>query len=191
MDFSAEPYNDSSFTYMENGFLYPSNLGCEHPGPLVFPNDSSRRRSFTYMENDFLYPSNLGYDHEHPGPVFPSSLPEFFSGARSQRFNPIAVPTNRPATRAAHRRKASRSTAQDDSEDDDDEEFKPGGSIATTRDSRHETVRKTRIESEQRRRDELREGYARLKETLSTQKASKVCILDCGEFFNSHLEFLY
>jgi hypothetical protein len=38
-----EAYNDSSFAYMENDFLYPSNspadlgvpIGCEHPGPLV------------------------------------------------------------------------------------------------------------------------------------------------------------
>jgi hypothetical protein len=49
---------------------------------------------------------------------------------------------------------------------------------------RRETVRKQRIESEQRRRDELREGYARLKETLpaSNQKASKVYLLDRGLF---------
>jgi hypothetical protein len=51
---------------------------------------------------------------------------------------------------------------------------------------RRETVRKQRIESEQRRRDELREGYARLKETLpaSNQKASKVYLLDRGLFFS-------
>ena len=47
---------------------------------------------------------------------------------------------------------------------------------------RRETVRKQRIESEQRRRDELREGYSRLKESLpaSNQKASKVSLLERG-----------
>ncbi|KAJ3502803.1 hypothetical protein NLJ89_g8722 [Agrocybe chaxingu] len=54
---------------------------------------------------------------------------------------------------------------------------------------RRETVRKQRIESEQRRRDELREGYARLKETLpaSNQKASKVSLLDRA---TSHIKYL-
>jgi hypothetical protein len=49
---------------------------------------------------------------------------------------------------------------------------------------RRETIRKQRIESEQRRRDELRDGYARLKETLpaSNQKSSKVSLLDRGRF---------
>ena len=114
------------------------------------------------------------------------SPPSYASVPRSQRFNPIAVPANRPATRAAHKRKASRSN--DESDDEDDEEFKPGGPIDANdnspRDSRRETVRKQRIESEQRRRDELREGYARLKETLpaSNQKASKVSLLDRGTF---------
>ena len=50
--------------------------------------------------------------------------------------------------------------------------------------SRRETIRRQRIESEQRRRDELRDGYARLKETLppSNQKSSKVSLLERGKF---------
>jgi hypothetical protein len=50
---------------------------------------------------------------------------------------------------------------------------------------RRETIRKQRIESEQRRRDELRDGYTRLKETLPTsnQKSSKVSLLDRGYYF--------
>nr|XP_019045588.1 hypothetical protein I302_05978 [Kwoniella bestiolae CBS 10118]OCF24518.1 hypothetical protein I302_05978 [Kwoniella bestiolae CBS 10118] len=46
--------------------------------------------------------------------------------------------------------------------------------------SKREDVRKARIESEQRRRDELREGFRRLKEALpqSNQRASKVSLLD-------------
>jgi chromosome segregation ATPase len=56
-------------------------------------------------------------------------------------------------------------------------------------DARRETIRKQRIESEQRRRDELREGYQRLKDTLpsSNQKASKVSLLDRA---TTHLKYL-
>jgi len=45
---------------------------------------------------------------------------------------------------------------------------------------RREEIRRQRIESEQRRRDELREGYRRLKDVLpvSNQKSSKVSLLD-------------
>ena len=48
---------------------------------------------------------------------------------------------------------------------------------------KRETIRRQRIESEQRRRDELREGYARLKDTLprTPQKSSKVVLLDRGK----------
>lgn len=44
-------------------------------------------------------------------------------------------------------------------------------------------MRKQRIESKQRRRDELRDGYCRLKDVLSvsSQKSSKVSLLDRGE----------
>nr|XP_019012800.1 uncharacterized protein I206_02296 [Kwoniella pini CBS 10737]OCF51581.1 hypothetical protein I206_02296 [Kwoniella pini CBS 10737] len=46
--------------------------------------------------------------------------------------------------------------------------------------NKREDVRKARIESEQRRRDELREGFKRLKDALpqSNQRASKVSLLD-------------
>lgn len=49
--------------------------------------------------------------------------------------------------------------------------------------SRREAVRRQRIESEQKRRDELRDGYARLKSTLPSinQKSSKVTLLDRGK----------
>ena len=47
---------------------------------------------------------------------------------------------------------------------------------------RREEIRRQRIESEQRRRDELRDGYRRLKDALpvSNQKSSKVSLLDRG-----------
>ncbi|KJA28464.1 hypothetical protein HYPSUDRAFT_197325 [Hypholoma sublateritium FD-334 SS-4] len=111
---------------------------------------------------------------------------------RSQRFNPIAVPASRPSTRAqvaaSHRRTKSARSNDLDSDDDDDEEFKPttgnpaeaGDNVPRDSASRREIVRKQRIESEQRRRDELRDGYNRLKDTLppTNQKTSKVSLLD-------------
>lgn len=48
--------------------------------------------------------------------------------------------------------------------------------------SRKEATRRQRIEAEQRRRDELRDGYAKLKDVLpvSNQKSSKVSLLERG-----------
>ncbi|KAF9531858.1 hypothetical protein CPB83DRAFT_760304 [Crepidotus variabilis] len=220
-------YNDSSFAYMENDFLYtsssPAELGVSIGLPQTMsPMDISsvNMPEYTFSSPSFpappsppteignISPPMLTYNlsgAELSSDALPSGRISRGSGShspphyaatvpRSQRFNPIAVPANRPATRAAHKRKASRSTTQDESDDDDDEEFKPAGSIVASndpasRDSRRETVRKQRIESEQRRRDELREGYSRLKETLpaSNQKASKVSILDRAV---SHIKYL-
>lgn len=96
---------------------------------------------------------------------------------RSHRFNPIVPAARRPAARAQRRRRI----ADDDDEDEDDDEFKPNsGDLSGTGDDRKETVRKQRIESEQKRRDDLRDGYSRLKEILpaSSQKSSKVVLLE-------------
>jgi hypothetical protein len=113
----------------------------------------------------------------------PASVPYAATIPRSHRYNPIMAPATRASVRGAHRRRG-----QDDSDDEDDE-FQPNTASAGSADSRRETIRKQRIESEQRRRDELRDGYARLKETLpaSNQKSSKVSLLDRA---TSHLRYL-
>jgi hypothetical protein len=100
---------------------------------------------------------------------------------RSQRFNPMAGPVTRSSTRPAPKRRTSR---RDEDSDEDDEEYQPSHNVAGA-DVRRETIRRQRIESEQRRRDELREGYRRLKDSLpvSNQKASKVSLLDRGMSF--------
>lgn len=68
------------------------------------------------------------------------------------------------------------------------------GTVADLANHRKEATRKQRIEAEQRRRDELREGYAKLKEVLpvSNQKSSKVSLLERGKFFQScfHIQTL-
>jgi hypothetical protein len=48
---------------------------------------------------------------------------------------------------------------------------------------RKEATRKQRIEAEQKRRDELRDGYAKLKDVLpvSNAKSSKVSLLERGK----------
>jgi hypothetical protein len=104
-----------------------------------------------------------------------ASVPRALS---SHRFNPIA---SAPARTRAPRRKPTR--RDDDSDEEEDDDFQPtANSLVGGADSRRETIRKQRIESEQRRRDELRDGYARLKDTLpaTNQKSSKVSLLDRG-----------
>lgn len=55
--------------------------------------------------------------------------------------------------------------------------------------TRKEATRRQRIEAEQRRRDELRDGYAKLKDVLpvSNQKSSKVSLLERGKTINDNL----
>ena len=86
------------------------------------------------------------------------------------RYNPTPSPSNSSGRRSHGR-----------SFDGSDEEMgvSIAESIATTR---KEATRRQRIEAEQRRRDELRDGYSRLKDVLpvSNQKSSKVNLLERG-----------
>ncbi len=103
---------------------------------------------------------------------------------RSHRFNPLAVPA-----RVSPRQTKKRSKGSDiDSDNDDD--FTPSNlGNMTSNEARREEIRKQRIESEQRRRDELRDGYRRLKDALpvSNQKSSKVSLLDRA---TTHIRYL-
>lgn len=108
---------------------------------------------------------------------------------RSQhRYNPTG-----PTLRTRRRRS---STNDDQDLSDDGEQDGNGVGISpqstgmsgqalaeTLANSRKEATRRQRIEAEQRRRDELREGYARLKDVLplSNQKSSKVSLLERGK----------
>ncbi|KAF8910052.1 hypothetical protein CPB84DRAFT_1764478 [Gymnopilus junonius] len=189
MDFGMNPMAD---------YTYSSSFGAPSPprpytpseGGSVAPQTLAYNLSAGELSSDSI-PSS-GRISRGSGSHSPPTVPYAATVPRSHRFNPIAVPANRPSRAAAHKR--TRSTrSNDESDDDDDEEFKPGSVVGNNdsapRDSRRETVRKQRIESEQRRRDELREGYARLKETLpaSNQKASKVSLLDRA---TSHIKYL-
>ncbi|TRM65828.1 hypothetical protein BD626DRAFT_566478 [Schizophyllum amplum] len=63
---------------------------------------------------------------------------------------------------------------------DEDDNMGVNFPIENLASSRKEATRRQRIEAEQRRRDDLRDGYARLKDSLpsSNQKSSKVMLLE-------------
>ncbi|KAH9982760.1 hypothetical protein BGW80DRAFT_1453584 [Lactifluus volemus] len=113
---------------------------------------------------------------------FPLAKP--CSVPRSVRYNPISVSS---VTRTGRERKR-RSSKHDDFSDDDDD-FAPPNAPAASNEVRREEIRRQRIESEQRRRDELRDGYRRLKDALpvSNQKSSKVSLLDRA---TTHIKYL-
>jgi len=85
--------------------------------------------------------------------------------------------------------KATRRKSRNDDSDDEDDDFQPSIPANASTDMRRETIRRQRIESEQRRRDELRDGYRRLKDALpvSNQKSSKVSLLDRA---TTHVKYL-
>ncbi|KIK70517.1 hypothetical protein GYMLUDRAFT_65742 [Collybiopsis luxurians FD-317 M1] len=93
------------------------------------------------------------------------------------RYNPTPSPTSSSGRR-------SRGRSQDSDEDD------MGAYHENLAHSRKEATRRQRIEAEQRRRDELRDGYARLKDVLpvSNQKSSKVSLLERATNHIQHLE---
>ncbi|KAG6846071.1 hypothetical protein H0H87_006435 [Tephrocybe sp. NHM501043] len=219
MDFenNKTPYLDDQFTsYLDNSMDYGLPPFAHSPAygipvglpasesPLSFatlnlPNtteytySSSPARPYTPEDGQSVSPPTLTYQLS-AGELSSDGMasgrrsrgtPEY-AVPRSHRFNPIVPPSVRPAVRAQHKRRMS--TRSNDDSDDEDEEFMPLPTSGSN-DSRRETIRKQRIESEQRRRDELRDGYARLKETLpaSNQKSSKVSLLDRA---TTHLRYL-
>jgi len=91
--------------------------------------------------------------------------------------NASTASSTRPARRGSTRKQKEEDDFSDFEEDDD---FAPHTTGDGKPERRREDIRKQRIESEQRRRDELREGYNRLKSALppSNQKSSKASILE-------------
>ncbi|PPQ72134.1 hypothetical protein CVT24_002405 [Panaeolus cyanescens] len=87
----------------------------------------------------------------------------------SHRYNPTPSPTS-----SSSRHKRGRS------QDSDDEDNMGVAYVENLANSRKEATRRQRIEAEQRRRDELRDGYAKLKDALplTNQKSSKVSLLE-------------
>ncbi|KAJ3978155.1 hypothetical protein EV361DRAFT_786814 [Lentinula raphanica] len=97
---------------------------------------------------------------------------------RHTRYNPTPSPTSSSGRRSRGR-----------SQDSDEDDMAPYQENLAH--SRKEATRKQRIEAEQRRRDELRDGYAKLKDVLpvSNQKSSKVSLIERGKFSISSILF--
>lgn len=96
------------------------------------------------------------------------------------------------AERSAHKRRGSTSMTRMADEDSYGSEGESELGMNTTDvvvSRRREEIRRQRIESEQRRRDDLREGFARLKDVMpvSNQKGSKMALLDRA---TSHIRYL-
>jgi hypothetical protein len=93
---------------------------------------------------------------------------------RHIRYNPTPSPTS----------SSSRRGRANSIHDSDEEEPMGVTFVENLANSRKEATRRQRIEAEQRRRDELRDGYAKLKDVLpvSNQKSSKVSLLERGSY---------
>ena len=112
-----------------NDFTYNPAFDSSSPPRSYSPMESAgvAPQALTYS----LTPGELSSDAMIPGRISrdsnsrsPPAVPYAATVPRSHRYNPIAVPPNRPSARAAHKRRSSRSN--DESDDEDDEEFKPG-----------------------------------------------------------------
>jgi hypothetical protein len=183
LDFNSSNLNHNLSDYSS----YSSSYTTASPARPYTPTDNnvgisppalSYNLSGGEMSSDGLQSGRISRGSGSHSPPFPASVP------RSHRFNPMATPATRSK---APRRRSSKNEDSDDDEDDAD--FAPAANVGGSTDMRRETIRRQRIESEQRRRDELRDGYRRLKDALpvSNQKSSKVSLLDRA---TTHVKYL-
>jgi hypothetical protein len=124
----------------------------------------------------------------------PKAISQLVQRREPVRRGSASSTASRLSAKAATRRRPTRDTDDFDSDDDLGDDYTPDnvgfGDAPKSGSRRKEDVRRQRIESEQRRRDELREGYRKLKEVLpsSNQKASKVSLLDRATMHIRYLE---
>ncbi|KZV84303.1 hypothetical protein EXIGLDRAFT_776685 [Exidia glandulosa HHB12029] len=125
----------------------------------------------------------------------PLSGPASQPGAGLVHRQPLRRGSSTTTTRSRLAKRRARDDDLDSDEDIGDGDYAPAGTDSydgplKTGVKRKEDVRKQRIESEQRRRDELREGYRKLKDVLpsSNQKSSKVSLLDRATLHIKYLE---
>jgi hypothetical protein len=127
-------------------------------------------------------PSSVGRPRSHSisGDEAASDRSSIHSRHRSRSPSPSIVSRYNPPT--APRTRARRVTMGGSDSNSDDDDFVLPATVAT-RESRRDVIRRQRMESEQRMRDNLREAYARLKDSLpaTNQKSSKVSLLDRGK----------
>ncbi|KAF8140666.1 hypothetical protein EV363DRAFT_1393561 [Boletus edulis] len=207
--FMDAPFTYDSLSNLEPYLQYPQSPYGVSTMALPGPSSSSPRLDFNTLNltnslGEYSYTPSANYTYRLPragelssdgltsgrrsrgsGTHSPSSVHSvpYASVPRSHRFNPIAAPATRSAAKTPRRK------SRNDDSDEDDDEFQPAIAAGSTTDVRRETIRRQRIESEQRRRDELRDGYRRLKDALpvSNQKSSKVSLLDRA---TTHVKYL-
>lgn len=141
----------------------PASPGMYDPlSPPVSGSDTSGGEGF--------YNPNGHHSRTNSGATSPAhSRRNSLMQRNSLRYNPTPSPST-----SSGRRSRGQSISDDDGMGPMGESF---GS------NRKEATRKQRIEAEQRRRDELRDGYAKLKDVLpaSNSKSSKVSLLERGK----------
>ncbi|KAF8559960.1 hypothetical protein OG21DRAFT_1400890 [Imleria badia] len=176
-------------TIGEYSYTPSANYTTASPGRPYTPPDNGISPPAVYnlsaseLSSDGLTSGRRSRGSGTHSPSSVHSVP-YASVPRSHRFNPIAAPTTRSSAAKTPRRKS-----RNDDSDEDDDDFQPAIPAGTTTDVRRETIRRQRIESEQRRRDELRDGYRPLEDALpvSNQKSSKVSLLDRA---TTHVKYL-
>jgi len=126
--------------------------------------------------SDLSETQGLAYGARSTGTSSPASSSHGRSERRSVRNSAVVAAAGGGGRRTTRRR----SINDDEFASDEDDAPAPEPASKNAVSKRREEVRRQRIESEQRRRDELRDGYRRLKDVLpvSNQKSSKVSLLD-------------
>jgi hypothetical protein len=165
--------------YTPSDGVYPPAVAAISAGELS--SDSGRQPSPGFVIRHQRRASVSQSPLAQPQPL--SAVPR-----TAHRFNPLATPSVPVA--AARTRRTRRRTSDDFTDDEDEGDYAaPPPSSAVGTEQRREEIRRQRIESEQRRRDELRDGYRRLKDALpsTNQKSSKVCLLDRA---TTHVKYL-
>ncbi|KAI0673582.1 hypothetical protein C8Q78DRAFT_1067877 [Trametes maxima] len=139
----------------------------QHPGP------PPRQISESDLQQAMQYHRSI---HMMPGQPFAPAGAVYGASSPPHGVMPLSAspPPQSPNISSAGRRSRGQSLS-------DDEDHHMGVNMAESlANTRKEATRRQRIEAEQRRRDELRDGYARLKDVLpvSNQKSSKVSLLE-------------
>ncbi|KAF8512710.1 hypothetical protein JB92DRAFT_268102 [Gautieria morchelliformis] len=183
----------------------PGTGGMYHPGMSSSDMDSMEDNGHTSPTTRGQVRGSARSSTNSP----PSSASTSHRYGRGERYNPMAPHQStsgvtRSARTAARRsatatRRNLRGQEPDISDDEGDGMGDDPGSAEMDAGGvpgndiiqrRREEIRRQRIESEQRRRDELRDGYAKLKFALpiSNQKSSKVSLLDRAVTYIRQLE---
>ncbi|KAI3622561.1 hypothetical protein WG66_015781 [Moniliophthora roreri] len=181
----SEMQQQQGLQYQNMPMMYPNPVYNHSPPHVSLPLSHSPPPPSpeTY---DPLSPPISGSDTSADG-IYNSSGANSPSSSRGNslvhrhvRYNPTPSPTSSSGRR-------SRGRSHDSDEDDMGAQAFDNVNLAH---SRKEATRRQRIEAEQRRRDELRDGYAKLKDVLpvSNQKSSKVSLLERATNYIVQLE---